>query len=95
MGQLPYLRRLCSTLSASLLNSPQSGTFHYLSTFLHIHSIGLRPGEGGSGEGRSGGWQEKGQEEERMKGDRAKGQKKEKSMGMLVRDVGTKCEYKR
>lgn len=45
--KLPYLRRLCSTLSASLLNSPQSGTFHYLSTFLHIHSIGLRPGEGG------------------------------------------------
>lgn len=34
-------------------------------------------------------------EEERMKGDRAKGQKKEKSMGMLVREVRTKCEYKR
>lgn len=33
--------------------------------------------------------------EERMKGDRAKGQKKEKSMGMLVREVRTKCEYKR
>lgn len=32
--------------SASLLNSPQTGTFHYLSTFLHIHSIGLHRGEG-------------------------------------------------
>lgn len=39
-GSVPYLRRR-STQSASLLNSPQSGTFHYLSTFLHIHSIGL------------------------------------------------------
>lgn len=48
----PYLRRR-STLSASLLNSPQSGTFHYLSTFLHIHSIGLHRGkEGGREEGR-------------------------------------------
>lgn len=38
---VPYLQGR-STLSASLLNSPQTGTFHYLSTFLHIHRIGLR-----------------------------------------------------
>lgn len=32
-----------------------------------------------------------------MKGDRdrAEGQKEEKSIGMLVREEGTKCEYKR
>lgn len=47
----PYLRRR-STLSASLLNSPQSGTFHYLSTFLHIHSIGLHRGKEGGRKGR-------------------------------------------
>lgn len=40
---VPYLRRR-STQSASLLNSPQTGTFHYLSTFLHIHRIGLHGG---------------------------------------------------
>lgn len=33
--------------------------------------------------------------EDRVKGDRAKGQKKEKSMGMLVRELRTKCEYER
>lgn len=49
----PYLRRR-STLSASLLNSPQSGTFHYLSTFLHIHSIGLHRGKEGGRAGREG-----------------------------------------
>lgn len=49
-GSVLYLRER-SAQSASLLNSPQTGTFHYLSTFLHIHSIGLQQEEEGGSRG--------------------------------------------
>lgn len=56
-GSVPYLQGR-GTLSASLLNSSQSGTFHYLSTFLHIHWIGLHCGRGKGSlhQRRSPGW---------------------------------------
>lgn len=81
----PYLRRR-STLSASLLNSPQSGTFHYLSTFLHIHSIGLHRGKEGGRAGGRGCRQEKGRDRE----DVGWQNKNKKIVGMLVREVKIK-----
>lgn len=78
-GSVPYLRGR-STQSASLLNSPQSGTFHYLSTFLHIHRIGLHRGEKG--------WQQERCRENKGEGLRRVGITRagQEVEGMLVRD---------